>query len=220
MPSDRLLVASWLQSTEGGTSRFGALATVLNQKLAPRWKMFTPPYAPSTAPLPLATALRSLRLWPPLAPSRHVPPPPPLTTSPPPPLPFRYVLLLIRTFLTLEGIAARVDPDFNIYEMAMPWAVRRSLSPGSAEGIATLRSTFLTSDNRVQVRLACSRLLSSALPPISSDISRSALFSPCSPDLPLISLRSPLLSPCSRPALPRSRPISPDLPCSGNACSS
>jgi len=97
-------LADAMQSTEGGTSRFGALATVLNQKLAPRWKMFTPPY----------------------------------------------VLLLIRTFLTLEGIAARVDPDFNIYEMAMPWAVRRSLSPGSAEGIATLRSTFLTSDNRVQ----------------------------------------------------------------------
>jgi len=89
---------------EGGTSRFGALATVLNQKLAPRWKMFTPPY----------------------------------------------VLLLIRTFLTLEGIAARVDPEFNIYEMAMPWAVRRSLSPLSADGIATLRSTLLTADDRVQ----------------------------------------------------------------------
>merc|ERR1719198_1804092 len=90
--------------TEGGTSRFGALATVLNQVLAPRWKMFTPPY----------------------------------------------VLLLIRTFLTLEGIAARVDPDFNIYEMAMPWAIRRSLSPNTAEGIAALRSTLLTPDNRVQ----------------------------------------------------------------------
>ena len=93
-----------MQETVGGTSRFGALATVLNQKLAPRWKMFTPPY----------------------------------------------VLLLIRTFLTLEGIAARVDPDFNIYEMAMPWAVRRSLSPGSADGIATLRATLLTDGNRIQ----------------------------------------------------------------------
>jgi hypothetical protein len=93
-----------MQTTPGGTSRFGALATVLNQGLSPRWKMFTPPY----------------------------------------------VLLLIRTFLTLEGIAARVDPDFNIYEMAMPWAMRRSLSPESAEGIAALRSTLLTPDNRVQ----------------------------------------------------------------------
>jgi len=93
-----------MKEVEGGTSRFGSLATVLNQKLSGRWKMFTPPY----------------------------------------------ILLLIRTFLTLEGIAGRVDPDFNIYEMAMPWAVRRSLSPASAEGMASLRSTLLTSDNRVQ----------------------------------------------------------------------
>ena len=28
----------------------------------------------------------------------------------------RYILLLIRTFLTLEGIAGQVDPNFNIYE--------------------------------------------------------------------------------------------------------
>ena len=79
-------------------------ASVLNQELSPRWKMFTPPY----------------------------------------------VLLLIRTFLTLEGIADRVDPDFNIYEMAMPWAIRRSLSPKTVDGIAAMRSTFLTPDNRVQ----------------------------------------------------------------------
>ena len=64
-----------MATTEGGTSRFGALAEVLNGKLSKRWKMFTPPYC----------------------------------------------LLLIRTFLTLEGIAAQVDPDFNIYEMALPF---------------------------------------------------------------------------------------------------
>lgn len=93
-----------MKEVEGGTSRFGALATVLNKSLSPRWKMQTPPY----------------------------------------------VLLLIRTFLTLEGIAARVDPDFNIYEMAMPWAVRRSLSPGTRKGIATLRSTVLTDDDKIQ----------------------------------------------------------------------
>ena len=93
-----------MRVTDGSDSRFGALATVLNQELSPRWKMFTPPY----------------------------------------------VLLLIRTFLTLEGIADRVDPDFNIYEMAMPWAIRRSLSPKTVDGIAAMRSTFLTPDNRVQ----------------------------------------------------------------------
>ena len=32
----------------------------------------------------------------------------------------------------------------------MPWAIRRSLSPNTAEGIETLRSTLLTKDNRVQ----------------------------------------------------------------------
>ena len=93
-----------MKEVEGGTSRFGALATVLNKKISPRWQLFTPPY----------------------------------------------VLLLIRTFLTLEGIAAKVDPDFNIYQMAMPWAVRRSLSPLTEEGREGLRSALLTEDNRVQ----------------------------------------------------------------------
>lgn len=32
----------------------------------------------------------------------------------------------------------------------MPWAIRRSLSPNTAEGVETLRATLLTSDNRVQ----------------------------------------------------------------------
>ena len=59
-----------MQSTEGGESRFGALASVLSS-LGKQWRMYTPPY----------------------------------------------VLLLIRTFLTLEGIAAKVDPNFNIYEV-------------------------------------------------------------------------------------------------------
>lgn len=93
-----------MNEVEGGTSRFGALATVLNSCLSQKWKMQTPPY----------------------------------------------ILLLIRTFLTLEGIAGRVDPDFNIYEMAMPWAVRRSLSPSTVNGVATLRSTLLKDDDRIQ----------------------------------------------------------------------
>merc|ERR1719335_2103523 len=61
-----------------------------------------------------------------------------------------YVLLLIRTYLTLEGIAARVDPDFNIYKIAMPWAMRRSLSPSSAQGKAALRDALLDNENRVR----------------------------------------------------------------------
>eukprot|EP00562_Extubocellulus_spinifer_P011078 CAMPEP_0178546508 /NCGR_PEP_ID=MMETSP0697-20121206/4191_1 /TAXON_ID=265572 /ORGANISM="Extubocellulus spinifer, Strain CCMP396" /LENGTH=830 /DNA_ID=CAMNT_0020179103 /DNA_START=176 /DNA_END=2665 /DNA_ORIENTATION=- len=93
-----------MKKVEGGTSRFGALATVLNKELSPNWLMFTPPY----------------------------------------------VLLLIRTFLTLEGIAAKVDPDFNIYETAMPWAMRRALSPMTEDGIKAFRSTLLTESNRIQ----------------------------------------------------------------------
>ena len=93
-----------MENTPGGKARFGALATVLNREISPRWLCFTPPY----------------------------------------------VLLLIRTYLTLEGIAAKLDPDFNIYEMAMPWAVRRSLSPSTQKGIEVFRSTFLTDDNRIQ----------------------------------------------------------------------
>jgi hypothetical protein len=85
-------------------SQFGALATVLNKEISPRWLVFTPPY----------------------------------------------VILLCRTFLTLEGIAQSVDPEFNIYEMAMPWAVRRSLSPSTQKGIDVFRTTLLTEDNKIQ----------------------------------------------------------------------
>merc|ERR1719163_1088643 len=62
-----------------------------------------------------------------------------------------YIILLIRTFLTLEGIAGQVDPDFNIYEVALPWAVQRALSPSTAEGVATLRSSLLTEANTFQL---------------------------------------------------------------------
>jgi len=93
-----------MKTTEGGQSRFGALANVLNKKISPNWLVFTPPY----------------------------------------------VLLLIRTFLTLEGIAASVDPEFNIYDMSLPWVVRRSLSPSTQKGIDVFRSTVLTDDNCIQ----------------------------------------------------------------------
>ncbi len=93
-----------MKTTEGGMSRFGALATVLNKKISPNWLVFTPPY----------------------------------------------VLLLIRTFLTLEGIAAQVDPDFNIYEMSLPWVVKRSLSPSTEKGRKVLRNTILKPDNTIQ----------------------------------------------------------------------
>ena len=61
-----------------------------------------------------------------------------------------YIILLIRTFLTLEGIAGKVDPEFNIYEVALPWAVQRALSPSTEAGIETLRSSLVTEDNTFQ----------------------------------------------------------------------
>ena len=61
-----------------------------------------------------------------------------------------YCILLVRTFLTLEGIAGKVDPAFNIYEVALPWAVKRALSPSTSEGQSTLRSALLTPSNTFQ----------------------------------------------------------------------
>ena len=61
-----------------------------------------------------------------------------------------YIILLIRTFLTLEGIAGQVDPNFNIYEVSLPWAIQRALSPSTDTGAAALRASLLTRDNRLQ----------------------------------------------------------------------
>ena len=36
-----------------------------------------------------------------------------------------YYVLVMRSFVTLEGLAARADPNFNIYSAAVPYAVRR-----------------------------------------------------------------------------------------------
>ena len=61
-----------------------------------------------------------------------------------------YVILLIRTFLTLEGIAGQVDPNFNIYEVSLPWAIQRALSPSTrcANGAAAARLETRACDGR------------------------------------------------------------------------
>lgn len=56
-------------------------------------------------------------------------------------------LLLTTLFLRLF---VQVDPDFNIYEVALPWAVQRALSPSTAAGAATLRQALLTDANTFQ----------------------------------------------------------------------
>lgn len=55
-----------------------------------------------------------------------------------------YAILLGRTFATLEGICAKADPDFNVYEAALPYAVRRGLAPTTPHGATSLRATLLT----------------------------------------------------------------------------
>jgi len=61
-----------------------------------------------------------------------------------------YVMLLTRTFVTLEGMAARVDPDFNIWTMALPVTLRRLVSPATGPARDRLRERVLTPNNEIR----------------------------------------------------------------------
>mmetsp|Transcript_24472 Transcript_24472/g.56362 ORF Transcript_24472/g.56362 Transcript_24472/m.56362 type:complete len:776 (+) Transcript_24472:59-2386(+) len=61
-----------------------------------------------------------------------------------------YVILFARTFITLEGIAAKARPDFNIYAASLPYAVRRGLAPETESAIEALRGNLLTPVNAVR----------------------------------------------------------------------
>ena len=56
-----------------------------------------------------------------------------------------YTILLVRTFATLEGLAAKCDAEFNMYEACLPYAIRRALAPTTAEGKKELRETLINS---------------------------------------------------------------------------
>eukprot|EP00933_Yihiella_yeosuensis_P056144 TRINITY_DN55188_c0_g1_i1.p1 TRINITY_DN55188_c0_g1~~TRINITY_DN55188_c0_g1_i1.p1 ORF type:complete len:393 (+),score=56.85 TRINITY_DN55188_c0_g1_i1:56-1180(+) len=45
-----------------------------------------------------------------------------------------YYVLVMRSFVTLEGIAFGADPDFNMYTTSYPFAFKRMLSPRTVEG--------------------------------------------------------------------------------------
>ena len=45
---------------------------------------------------------------------------------------------------------SQVDPNFNIYEVALPWAVQRALSPSTAAAKDTLRASVLTEENKFE----------------------------------------------------------------------
>lgn len=69
-----------------------------------------------------------------------------------------YVLLFIRTFLTLEGIAAQYDPHFNIYEVGLPYAIRRALAPTTKAAQEAFRGNVLTEDNKLRLETLSSLL--------------------------------------------------------------
>ena len=54
-----------------------------------------------------------------------------------------YSILLGRSYATLEGIAAKVDPRFNVYEACVPFAIRRGLAPKTELYTESLRASFL-----------------------------------------------------------------------------
>jgi len=61
-----------------------------------------------------------------------------------------YIILLIRTFLTLEGIAEQADPNFNIYTSALPYAIRRAMAPSTPEGQKLMRNAFLSDTDELR----------------------------------------------------------------------
>jgi hypothetical protein len=67
-----------------------------------------------------------------------------------------YYILVMRSFVTLEGIALSADDDFNMYEATAPYAVRKLLTPRTQGGRALLRSAFLTTAGRQALRQALS----------------------------------------------------------------
>ncbi|KAK7248309.1 hypothetical protein SO694_00221018 [Aureococcus anophagefferens] len=58
---------------------------------------------------------------------------------------------LAEDYATLAFVFQKVDPDFNIYEMSLPWALRRSLAPTSSPcGRRDAPGSLLGDDNRVK----------------------------------------------------------------------
>lgn len=61
-----------------------------------------------------------------------------------------YIILITRTFITLEGFVDRVDPGYNIYKMAVPVTLRRIFSPATASAREALRRRVLTEDGAIR----------------------------------------------------------------------
>lgn len=59
-----------------------------------------------------------------------------------------YYILVMRAFVTLEGIALNADDDFNMYETTAVYARRKLLTPQTAGGRALLQKALFTADGR------------------------------------------------------------------------
>ena len=65
-----------------------------------------------------------------------------------------YYILVMRSFVTLEGIALSADEDesFNMYEATAPYARKKLFTPQTKGGRALLKAALLSSDGRKALR--------------------------------------------------------------------
>lgn len=64
----------------------------------------------------------------------------------------------------MQGIAGKADPDFNIYEASLPFAVKRAFAPSTPAGEEALRNAFLEArasdvEGEFKYRLRTERIL-------------------------------------------------------------
>lgn len=124
-----------LLAEEDGQTRFGALATGLGG-LSSEFKFLCPPFIILLCRTFLTLEARS---WPQPAPAL---PSPRRTLESHPLRPA--AAPLTPPAASPQGMADVVDPNFSIYTQALPFAVRRALSPETEKGEQTLRSALLT----------------------------------------------------------------------------
>ena len=65
-----------------------------------------------------------------------------------------YYILVMRAFVTLEGIALSADDDdsFNMYQATAPYARRKLLTPRTKGGRTLLKAALLSRDGRRAMR--------------------------------------------------------------------
>ncbi|GAB5365045.1 hypothetical protein AAMO2058_001022700 [Amorphochlora amoebiformis] len=69
-----------------------------------------------------------------------------------------WMLFIIRSVITLDGFAGRMEPPFNALELAYPHAIRRALTPRTKKGQQELRNLVLTHDGDLNLERLSSLL--------------------------------------------------------------